>query len=146
MAVNMVRAVSLRKVTTPHPMARARAFRRNFKTAFLDSSKNIPARIESQPELRLVALDNYAQGRHAASAPELRCNTHPIPRVFRKSQLAKMVAVKYLLFESAVGFAMFEVVHQADSVGLQLPEVKEAMTTLDKFGKMVKLVSFNPWT
>lgn len=57
-----------------------------------------------------------------------------------------MVAVNYLLFESAVGFALFEVVHQADSVGLQLPEVKEAMTSLDKFGKMVQLRSFNPWT
>ncbi|KAK4184189.1 hypothetical protein QBC35DRAFT_65504 [Podospora australis] len=57
-----------------------------------------------------------------------------------------MVAVNYLLFESAVGFALFEVTHQADSVGLQLPEVKEAMGSLDKFGKMVQLRSFNPWT
>ncbi|KAL1843955.1 hypothetical protein VTJ49DRAFT_6359 [Mycothermus thermophilus] len=57
-----------------------------------------------------------------------------------------MVVVNYLLFESAVGFSVFEVVHQADTVGLELPEVKEAMKTLDKFGKMVQLRSFNPWT
>lgn len=57
-----------------------------------------------------------------------------------------MVNVNYLLYESAVGFALFEVVHQADTVGLELPEVKEAMKSLDKFGKMIKLRSFNPWT
>lgn len=57
-----------------------------------------------------------------------------------------MVVVNYLLFESAVGFSLFEVVHQADTVGLELPEVKDAMKSLDKFGKMVQLRSFNPWT
>lgn len=57
----------------------------------------------------------------------------------------KMANVNYLLFESAVGFSLFEVVHQADTVGLELPEVKDAMKDLDKFGKMVKLRSFNPW-
>ena len=56
-----------------------------------------------------------------------------------------MVTVNYLLFESAVGFAVFEVVHQADTVGLELPEVKDAMKSLDKFGKMVKVVNFHPW-
>lgn len=61
-------------------------------------------------------------------------------------QLVKMVVVNYLLFESAVGFSLFEVVHQADTVGLELPEVKDAMKSLDKFGKMVQLRSFNPWT
>jgi hypothetical protein len=57
-----------------------------------------------------------------------------------------MVNVNYLLFENAVGFSVFEVVHQADTVGLELPEVKEAMKSLDKFGKMVQLRCFNPWT
>jgi nucleolar protein 56 len=57
-----------------------------------------------------------------------------------------MVVVNYLLFESAVGFSLFEVVHQADTVGLELPEVKDAMKNLDKFGKMIQLRSFNPWT
>lgn len=57
-----------------------------------------------------------------------------------------MVVVNFLLFESAVGFSLFEVSHQADAVGLELPEVKDAMKSLDKFGKMVQLRSFNPWT
>ncbi|KAH8899963.1 Nop domain-containing protein [Thozetella sp. PMI_491] len=55
------------------------------------------------------------------------------------------MSVNYLLFESAVGFSIFEVVHQADSVGLELPEVQKTMNDLDKFGKMVQLRSFNPW-
>lgn len=57
-----------------------------------------------------------------------------------------MANVNYLLYESAVGFSLFEVVHQADAVGLELPEVKDAMKSLDKFGKMIQLRSFNPWT
>lgn len=57
-----------------------------------------------------------------------------------------MVTVNNLLFESAVGFSIFDVKHQADAVGLELPEVKESIKTLDKFGKMVQLRSFNPWT
>ncbi|KAK5662210.1 hypothetical protein OQA88_8115 [Cercophora sp. LCS_1] len=57
-----------------------------------------------------------------------------------------MANVNFLLFESAVGFSLFEVVNQADAVGLELPEVKDAMKSLDKFGKMVQLRCFNPWT
>lgn len=57
-----------------------------------------------------------------------------------------MVTVNNLLYESAVGFAIFDVKHQADAVGLELPEVKENIKALDKFGKMVQLRSFNPWT
>lgn len=57
-----------------------------------------------------------------------------------------MVTVNNLLFESAVGFSIFDVKHQADAVGLELPEVKESIKSLDKFGKMVQLRSFNPWT
>ena len=60
--------------------------------------------------------------------------------------IPKMVTVNNLLFESAVGFAIFDVKHQADAVGLELPEVKESIKALDKFGKMVQLRSFNPWT
>lgn len=72
--------------------------------------------------------------------------TQPIAFPVLELQLVKMVVVNYLLFESAVGFSVFEVSHQADAVGLELPEVKEAMKSLDKFGKMVQLRSFNPWT
>jgi hypothetical protein len=56
-----------------------------------------------------------------------------------------MANVNYLLYESAVGYAVFEVVYQADSVGLGLQEVRDSMRNLSRFGKMVKLVNFTPW-
>ncbi|TPX14777.1 uncharacterized protein E0L32_005172 [Thyridium curvatum] len=56
-----------------------------------------------------------------------------------------MANVNYLLHESALGYGIFEVVYQADSVGLRLKEVQDSMSDLSKFGKMVKLVNFTPW-
>lgn len=56
-----------------------------------------------------------------------------------------MSAVDYLLHESSVGYALFKVVHQADTIGNRLKEVQEAATDLSKFGKMVELVSFAPF-
>ncbi len=56
-----------------------------------------------------------------------------------------MVAVNYLLYDSAVGYGIFEVVHQADAVGVRLKEVQDSMADFSKFGKMVKLVNFSPW-
>ena len=54
-------------------------------------------------------------------------------------------AVDFLLHESSVGYAIFEVIHQADTVGNRLKEVQDAAQDLAKFGKMVKLVSFAPF-
>ncbi|TGO47044.1 hypothetical protein BCON_0296g00030 [Botryotinia convoluta] len=56
-----------------------------------------------------------------------------------------MSAVDYLLHESATGFAIFQVVHQADTIGNRLKEVQDAGQDLAKFGKMVKLVNFAPY-
>lgn len=56
-----------------------------------------------------------------------------------------MAAVDYLLHESSVGYAIFQVVHQADTVGNRLKEVQDAGQDLAKFGKMVKLVNFAPY-
>ena len=56
-----------------------------------------------------------------------------------------MAHINYLVHESALGYGVFEVVHQASSVGLQLKEVQDSMMDLSKFGKMVKLVNFSPW-
>lgn len=92
-----------------------------------------------------MAIEQVAQGRLAANAPDSVYHI-PIRTPVLESQPIKMVVVNFLLFESAVGFSLFEVVHQADTVGLELPEVKDAMKSLDKFGKMVQLRSFNPWT
>jgi len=56
-----------------------------------------------------------------------------------------MAQINYLLHESALGYGVFEVVHQVDSVGLRLKEVQDSLADLSKFGKMVKLVNFSPW-
>lgn len=53
--------------------------------------------------------------------------------------------VDYLLHESSVGYAIFQVVHQADTIGNRLKEVQDAGQDLAKFGKMVKLVNFAPY-
>ena len=56
-----------------------------------------------------------------------------------------MSAVDYLLHESSVGYAIFQVVHQPDTIGNRLKEVQDASQDLAKFGKMVKLVNFAPY-
>ena len=53
--------------------------------------------------------------------------------------------VDFLLHEASLGYALFKVVHQQDSVGLHLKEVREASQDLAKLGKMVQLVNFAPW-
>jgi nucleolar protein 56 len=55
------------------------------------------------------------------------------------------MSVDYLLHESSVGYAIFQVKLQADTVGARLKEVQDAHTDLAKFGKMVQLVSFAPF-
>ncbi|KAK2808383.1 snoRNP complex protein nop56 [Emmonsiellopsis sp. PD_5] len=51
----------------------------------------------------------------------------------------------FLLFEGPMGYSIFKVVHQADTVGNQLKEVQENLQDLAKFGKMVELASFLPF-
>jgi nucleolar protein 56 len=53
--------------------------------------------------------------------------------------------IDYLLHESAVGYAILQVVHQADTIGNRLKEVQDASQDLAKFGKMVKVVNFSPY-
>ncbi|KAK0852192.1 Nucleolar protein 56 [Friedmanniomyces endolithicus] len=55
------------------------------------------------------------------------------------------MSVDYLLHESSVGYAVFSVRMQADTVGARLKEVQDAHTDLARFGKMVQLVSFAPF-
>lgn len=55
------------------------------------------------------------------------------------------MAVDYLLHESSVGYAVFAVHLQSDTVGARLKEVQDAHTDLSRFGKMVQLVSFAPF-
>ncbi|KAI9659248.1 MAG: snoRNP complex protein nop56 [Trizodia sp. TS-e1964] len=56
-----------------------------------------------------------------------------------------MASIDFLLHESSVGYAIFQVVHQADTIGNRLKEVQDAAQDLSKFGKMIKLVSFAPF-
>ena len=51
----------------------------------------------------------------------------------------------FLFFESPMGYSLFKVVHQADSVGNRLKEVQDGVQDLAKFGKMVELTSFLPF-
>ncbi|KAL8651823.1 MAG: hypothetical protein Q9210_003043 [Variospora velana] len=55
------------------------------------------------------------------------------------------MSVDYLLHESSVGYAVFQVIHQPDTVGNRLKEVQDSVQDLAKFGKMVKLMSFAPF-
>lgn len=56
-----------------------------------------------------------------------------------------MSHIDYALYESPVGYALFQVVHQSDAVGLKLQETQAAVGDLAKFGKMVKLINFSPF-
>lgn len=51
----------------------------------------------------------------------------------------------FLLFEGPMGYSLFKVTHQGDSVGNGLKEVQEGVNDLAKFGKMVELSSFLPF-
>ncbi|EMD00092.1 hypothetical protein BAUCODRAFT_30547 [Baudoinia panamericana UAMH 10762] len=55
------------------------------------------------------------------------------------------MSVDYLLHESPVGFGIFALKMQSDTVGARLKEVQDAHTDLGRFGKMVQLVSFAPF-
>jgi len=56
-----------------------------------------------------------------------------------------MAAVDYLLQETSVGYGIYQVVLQPDTIGNRLKEVQEAAQDLSRFGKMIKLVSFAPF-
>ncbi|KAL8742407.1 MAG: hypothetical protein Q9190_005103 [Brigantiaea leucoxantha] len=55
------------------------------------------------------------------------------------------MSIDYLLHESSVGYALFKVIHQPDTVGNRLKEVQDAVQDLAKFGKMVQCQSFAPF-
>ncbi|KAF1839775.1 Nop-domain-containing protein [Decorospora gaudefroyi] len=55
------------------------------------------------------------------------------------------MSVDYLLHESPVGYALFKVVIQPDTIGSRLKEVQQAVQDLDKLGKTVELVSLAPF-
>jgi len=52
--------------------------------------------------------------------------------------------VLYTLFEHAAGYSVFKV-DASEEIGALLPEIQEAVTDLEKFGRIVKLVAFQPF-
>lgn len=57
-----------------------------------------------------------------------------------------MSEVNHLLYEAPMGYALFEVVHQADLLSLKTKEGQEAAQDLALFGKMLELKNFTPFT
>ncbi|EXJ92222.1 hypothetical protein A1O3_00772 [Capronia epimyces CBS 606.96] len=53
--------------------------------------------------------------------------------------------MEFLLHEGPMGYALFKVVLQPDTVGNRLQEVQNGVQDLARFGKMVDLVSFLPF-
>ncbi|PNH65869.1 hypothetical protein VD0002_g3304 [Verticillium dahliae] len=56
-----------------------------------------------------------------------------------------MASVNYVLYEAPMGYGVFQVEHQADSIGLRSKETQEAINDLSRFGKMIKLLNFTPF-
>jgi nucleolar protein 56 len=54
------------------------------------------------------------------------------------------MAANYLLYETATGHALFDVV-EAEDIGSNLDKVQESILDLKRFGKMVKLKAFVPF-
>lgn len=51
----------------------------------------------------------------------------------------------FLLYESASGYALLEA-HGVDEIGQNTEAVRNSVSDLNRFGKVVKLRSFNPFT
>ncbi|KAI7034694.1 hypothetical protein KC352_g47117, partial [Hortaea werneckii] len=75
--------------------------------------------------------------------PHAASHEHQIDERQLDSAYQKMC--DYLLHESSVGYAIFNVKLQADTVGARLKEVQDAHNDLARFGKMVQLTSFAPF-
>lgn len=59
--------------------------------------------------------------------------------------IGSYIMADFLLFESPLGYSLFKVTHQGDTVGNDLKEVQAGINDLAKFGKMVELTSFAPF-
>eukprot|EP00794_Sanderia_malayensis_P005236 gene5236-5897_t len=55
-----------------------------------------------------------------------------------------VAVVMYVLYEHASGYAIFKVVAK-EEIGALIQEVQESVQDLERFGKVVKLVSFSPF-
>jgi nucleolar protein 56 len=62
-----------------------------------------------------------------------------------KDQRRATMSVDYLLHENPIGYAIFKVIAQPDTIGSRLKEVQNAVEDLAKFGKTVELVGLSPF-
>lgn len=53
--------------------------------------------------------------------------------------------IDYVLYDSSLGYAVFQVSHQVDGIALQTADYQNAIASLDKFGKTVKAAGFSPF-
>ena len=65
-------------------------------------------------------------------------NVSEIPHGFCPAYSASEMGVLYILFESAVGFALFERV-KTDEIGLSLKGIQDSINNRERFSKIVKL-------
>lgn len=82
---------------------------------------------------------------HTRYAEGLNIDETPRPPKPHENTVTAIMSVDYILHESSVGYAVFEVKLPSDTVGARLKEVQDAMADLSKFGKCVKAVSFAPF-
>ncbi|SPN99220.1 related to SIK1 - involved in pre-rRNA processing [Cephalotrichum gorgonifer] len=53
--------------------------------------------------------------------------------------------IDYILYDSSLGYSVFQVSHQVDGVALNTTDYQKAVSSLDTFGKTVKAVGFSPF-
>ena len=61
------------------------------------------------------------------------------------SGLFLLLQTLHLLYESASGYALFETTG-LDEIGQNADAIQESVTDLNRFGKVVKLLAFTPFT
>ncbi|XP_043725496.1 nucleolar protein 56-like [Telopea speciosissima] len=65
-------------------------------------------------------------------------------KAFETLSLYSFFMALYLLYESASGYALF-LSHGIDEIGQNTEAVRSSVLDLNRFGKVVKLVAFNPF-
>ena len=61
-----------------------------------------------------------------------------------KRSLLTATMASHVLFESASGYAVFEV-KQHEEIGAKTKDVQDSISDVSKFGKIVNLLSFSPF-
>ena len=94
--------------------------------------------ISSEPSDIFIDLLGFALD--SAFHPDLRKPCEQV-QIFDKADCLNQprMSVDYLLHESSVGYAVFKVIHQADTVGNRLKEVQDSVQVLCCIGKITEV-------